>query len=158
VFGGAYEEEEDPAYLDDYEYGDDEEEPEFGLDFSDIDGAYEYDGYGRNLRRKSYRRVTTTTTTTTKKVTKKNYYKPPTPTRTTYRPTSYKSSPTVVLVTPSAYYTPTTYIAPVASSYYSVSVVTKLNLNQACSSNVGCQTGCCKFSATYLEKLCMTSS
>ena len=129
MFDDVYEEEEDPDYLQAYEYGDEEEEPDFGLDFSDIDDAYEYDGYGRNLRRrvKTYRRVTTTTTTTTRRVKKKKYYKAP-KRRYTYKPTVYVRSPTVV-VTPSVYYTPTVYVAPVASSYYSVSVVTKLNLN-----------------------------
>jgi len=54
-------------------------------------------------------------------------------------------------------YTPTVYVAPV-SSYYSPSVVVKLNINQQCSSNVGCQTGCCKYDNFYLSKTCQTSS
>jgi len=122
---------------------------------------------GRRLAKvKTYRKITTTTTTT-KKYTPSAYVAYVKPSYS-YTPTIYASMNalnTAAAVTLNTValanslsarpvsYTPTVYIAPV-SSYYSPSVVVKLNINQQCSSNVGCQTGCCKYDNFYLSKTC----
>ena len=156
--GGNFEEDMPEDYDESYMYYNDP----VNLDFSDMDSPSDFTGFGRALRKiKTYRKVTTTTTTTTKK--KKTYRKAKKPAYV-YRPTTYKTykPPTnTIYINLNAYtpstYTPPIYIAP-RSSYYQASVVTKLNLNQMCSSNVGCQTSCCKYDNFYNFKACQKSS
>ena len=98
------------------------------------------------------KKVTKTTTT------KKTYYKPAN-TDYVYTPTVYKVTKSYIPVStniyiPSVYVPSLLYVA--STSYYKPTIVTKLNIGQTCSSNVGCLSSCCK-ADSYGWKTCMSS-
>ena len=139
--------------LDPFAFTEEEEVAEFE------EPDYEGEGSERRLKLVTYYTTAKKVTTTT---VKKTYVKPPTTTYV-YVPTVYKPTtlyiPTIslpkVYIPPVYIPTPTIYVA--ATSYYKPTIITKLNIGQTCSSNVGCLSGCCK-ADTYGWKMCQSLS